>query len=296
MASIKLQFKALLVLCFLVHTSRAHAAVMNLDLIPSECYELSISIDGPIVNGDTERFKALAGQLASVVKRVYSECRTQPQVILDSRGGDVDESLAIGRLIRAAPLRTFVRKGSECFSSCVFLLAAGVEREAYGKVAIHRPYFSNIPEGKDINEIRTARANQIRKISAYLESMDTSQSLIDAMTLVPPEKLRFLSRSESQLYRLIGEDPSHEEYRVNRWAKLYGLSTAAYRQRSVGVYERCERSFKGETNICVNAEILGISIAEAEVRWDRLQSCNKKSKNETFRDDCFRKYMVAGER
>jgi hypothetical protein len=275
--------------------SPAHSAEMTFKFHHDFCSAVAIRIDGIILNGDASRFQLIFEQLNTEVMRVYGECFVPPMVILNSRGGTVDESLAIGRKIRAARLRTIVQRSGECYSSCVLIFAAGVDRRASGKLAIHRPYLQDIEKGKSVEEIRNARANQIDRIRAYLESMEIPMSLLDAIISIPPNEIRILTDSDLQAYRLTGEDPSYEEYRVNWSAKLSNLPTAEYRQRHAAAWDKCE-AYKGEANVCVNAEILGISLSEAQTRWARLQICRNKTKNESAQSECFMKHMTRGEK
>ena len=64
-------------------------------------------------------------------------------VILDSEGGDVVSALTIGRLIRARNFETDVTNNALCASACIFILAAGVDRSAYGRIGIHRPHYDD---------------------------------------------------------------------------------------------------------------------------------------------------------
>jgi len=284
-----------LVLIGLGVQSTAYPAEMALQLNSDFCSAITITVSGPIAKGDAKLFSSLVDQLNSHVRRTYGQCNRPPMVLMDSRGGNVEESLAIGRTLRDRRLRTVVPRAGECYSSCIFILAAGVDRSVYGATAIHRPYFYDIEKGKTVEEIRTARASQISRIATYLESMDVSLSLLDAMISVPPEEMRQLTENELQTYRLTGEDPSYEEYRVNSSAKLFNMPTAEYRQRHKAAWRKCD-AYGIEDTVCVNAELLGISMSEARARWDRLQNCRKKTTNELNQNECFVKYMTRGEK
>ena len=270
---------------------------------------MKVRMEGSIAKGDAKLFSYLVDQLQSHIARTYGECHESPRVILDSLGGEVGESLAIGRLIRAGRLRTEVPDMAKCYSSCVFLLAAGVDRSVKGVVAIHRPYFYDIEKGKSVEEIKIARASQVSRIAAYLESMDVPRSLLDAMISIPPEKMRQLTESDLETYRLTGET-SYEEYRTNRKAKLHDMRTSEYRQRLAAVAQKCGDEFVtratrgpvlspmkllGQMIDCNDTELLGIGLDELRARRGRFENCRKKTTNETTQDGCYVKYMTRGE-
>ena len=273
-------------------------AEIALSLHGDYCSAISVKVSGEIRKGDASRLKSVIDRLDSYAKRTFGGCFFPPTVWLDSAGGDVEESLKLGQVIRIARLGTRVGYRAKCFSACIFVLAGGVQRDSSGRneIAIHRPYFSDIAEGRPIEEIRIARADLIKRIRHYLENMEISPALIDAMIAIPPNEMRLLEEADLQTFRSIGEDPSYEEYRVNRVAKLFSLRTADYRQLHTSAWEECEKTYAGDTNVCVNARILRIDIAEAQARRERLQSCRRSTKNEIVQGECFRKYMTRGEK
>jgi hypothetical protein len=92
-------------------------------------------------------------------------------VNLDSIGGDVETALSMGRILRSDRAAAEVRNDGKCFSSCVFVLAAGVNRYVRGPVGIHRPY-------APIDNLVTAGSQKERyqrlenEVKAYLRSMN----------------------------------------------------------------------------------------------------------------------------
>ncbi|MDG0980882.1 MAG: hypothetical protein P8O79_14230 [Halieaceae bacterium] len=59
-------------------------------------------------------------------------------LLLDSNGGDIQASLAIGQIVRKSGLLTFIDEGDTCNSACFFVWFAGIYRS--GDPGIHRPY------------------------------------------------------------------------------------------------------------------------------------------------------------
>ena len=93
--------------------------------------EFTLFLTGPIVAGD----------LKKIVAAVTPPARFPNHFTLDSPGGNLIESMAIGKFIRETASATFVAKN--CSSACVFVLVAGTSKNARdgAAVGIHRPYF-----------------------------------------------------------------------------------------------------------------------------------------------------------
>lgn len=64
-------------------------------------------------------------------------------VFLDSPGGDLIAAMEIGKTLRRSHAWTIVSNYKECSSACVFILASGVQRNAFegAKLGLHRPRF-----------------------------------------------------------------------------------------------------------------------------------------------------------
>jgi hypothetical protein len=72
---------------------------------------------GHIDSGDSERFRAAIDQAKPI-----------EEVIFFSGGGDLEEGLQIGRIIRSEKLSTRIRQGMACISACNFMFMGGVVR------------------------------------------------------------------------------------------------------------------------------------------------------------------------
>ncbi len=73
---------------------------------------------GEILSGDSERFRN-----AIEASKPISEL-----VIIGSPGGNLDEGIKIGRIIRINKISTRIRSGAECASACNFVFLGGVIR------------------------------------------------------------------------------------------------------------------------------------------------------------------------
>ena len=144
-----------------------------------------------------------------------------------SQGGDASEAMKIGRLIRER--KYGVNVGGVCFSSCVYILAAGLSRNApveFTKVGIHRPFLT-ASTGEDINIVM----KQILKDSRiYFEEMNINPNLADDMFSIEPEKMKILDKDELSLYRLNQVDMVYREELEIKLAEKYGMTRIEFIQ------------------------------------------------------------------
>ena len=87
---------------------------------------LAAKISEEIVPGDYE--KLLRGLRANPGKH------TRKVVLLDSIGGSVPEAIRMGRLLRELGFSARVPEGALCQGTCVYLLAAGRDKQVLGHV------------------------------------------------------------------------------------------------------------------------------------------------------------------
>jgi hypothetical protein len=141
-----------------------------------------VHLDGVIVAGDARRLE---------LGLMQAQQSGQPiGVMLISRGGDVDESMIMGRLIRKYQANTY---HMQCASSCVFAFLGGVQRftAASGPDAlvIHRP---------ELAESYVASPSLFAKkmldvLRDYIALHTGSANLYEAMMLIPFSKPYALS-------------------------------------------------------------------------------------------------------
>jgi hypothetical protein len=70
--------------------------------------------------------------------------------------------------------------------------------------------------------------------------MNVSPRLIDDMLVVPPERVRWLSKAELDGYGMGSEDPVYAESLILEGAKKYGVSPAEYRDREQRTVTECK--------------------------------------------------------
>jgi|SRR5579871_4305267 len=118
-------------------------------------------------------------------------------VFLFSRGGDIDEAMKIGRLIRRLRLTTYApdraphvilalpadQANNVCASACVLVWVAGARRIG-DLLILHRPYPAPESLGKLADtEFEALENNSIVLVRNDLQEMDLPQYYIDKMAL-----------------------------------------------------------------------------------------------------------------
>jgi len=248
------------------------------------CGDAIPQVTGFIQRGDSGQLSKKLFQIKQRLgKSRWEDCLTggigKMVIWLDSRGGDIESALEIGRIVRKHKMTVVVHQQAECSSSCVFILGAGVVRNVFGRVGIHRPYFGVVDGNAEYSEIRTKRDSMLRSIEAYLREIDVPQSLIDLMNGVPPEQVRYLSDRELEDLRLSGNDPSFDEKQVATRAWTYGVSSFHYRQKIAEANSKC--AVYRDPTYCIHSLILGISIRESEVLDKEIWNCFYRNHSES---------------
>lgn len=272
----------ILIVYFCVNGWAANIYEQSTTLKPP-CYP-SIKLEGEIKNGDAKKIESL-------ITKINQTCgdrshQTMPRVVFESKGGDVDEAMSIGRVIRKYGYSTqlmFVRLKEDqsygCFSSCVLAFASGVHKDSEnGVLGIHRPFFSTtISKDLTLDQIRMKREKLNETIRTYLNEMDVSTKLLDDMLSIPPEKIKILTKEEKSLYRLEGYDANYDEFTNARSARVYGMTPSEFRAKDAQVTKICHENSEKIFGICYLTRLLGISKEEAQARIDWNTACRKNS-------------------
>jgi hypothetical protein len=293
----KLFATVLIIICVGVYSASQAADIYNNQSSSSfnDCASNLLVISGDILKGDSYKLRELLNKITSKYKK--DECKNGWFAIqLNSNGGDITESLNIGRIIREYNLRTIVPLNSVCHSSCVFLLAAGVNRNPIGKVGIHRPYFAEIKPGVTASEIQSQRNDLNKKIRSFLDEVDVSQSLLDKMLSIPPDKIKILTETELEELRLSITDANFDEKQTSETASFYNLSSLEYRNRISTVNNNCRFSPNNfnEYSVCKDSILLQISKTEVKKRWDKAQKLCSNLDNDAGLI-CLKKILVLGQ-
>lgn len=162
-------------------------------------------MSGRIVPGDARRLEALLAKEGPSISGLA----------LRSPGGDVDEAMKIGRIVRAKLLRTIApissAEGNVCFmgglpeqasecvclSSCFLVYTGGVMRGG-NVLGLHRPrydeaFFAKLP----LEEANRRYGAVIERIKAYLLEMGVGDRYLDRMLRVSSSEMEILSKEEA---------------------------------------------------------------------------------------------------
>ena len=149
-----------------------------------------------------------------------------PWVILNSRGGDVDAAIKIGRIIRSADGTTWIK--GRCYSSCALIFIAGVNRENLGELGLHRPYFASAPLGRE--QIERQMPIMRSAVKGYVEEMGITGSFFERMFNTDPSEIDILRDDDT--YKIVPRtDPTYDEITISHSAQWHGLTTSEYRKR-----------------------------------------------------------------
>ena len=191
-------------------------------------FQLGIYISGQIEIGDDNKFS-----------EVLKKPGTIPIVYIDSLGGNVGTAINIGKIIRKKGLAVSVQDNKTCASSCVMILAAGVQRIVFerAKVVIHRPYIDG--ELKDGGDYDANYKNMLNLLNNYFYEMNVPTTLVNRMMTIPPHLGEELSDAELKEYMLNGEDPAYAQRNASNKATEMGVSVTELNKRKAVVGELC---------------------------------------------------------
>ena len=218
-----------------------------------------VGVVGKIQKGDSEKLKSLLQDL-----NIKCGSLSLIPVIFHSEGGDVDEAILIGQLIRSHELWTEVSSDYKCYSACILAFSGGVYRSPYGKMGIHRPYFVAIDSALSIKAIKELRDVRSQKLREYFNEMDINGALVDAMMAIPPESIKILSSAELVSFRLEGIDANYDEKVIATLAKRFGTTSAVMRKRQIAGFKCDVSDFD-----CREAAYWGVSLDTYKHRFER---------------------------
>lgn len=156
-----------------------------------------LTMSGPIVQGDAERFSRIASQIPAAAHGL-------PILLLDSPGGSVREALRISKLMERSRFHTVVANEAKCASACASVIfIAGTYRtvEPFGLLGQH----SCSVNGKADQECND-------ELSAHAVTKGVSHGSVAAfVTYMPPENMVWFTREDADgwgLTRYAGETES----------------------------------------------------------------------------------------
>ena len=179
-----------------------------------------VKLEGDIVPGDSQKLLEVYNTYGEFVSPIY----------LRSRGGNVDEAMKLGVIVRRLRLETKVpvwgagrglidlikidhEENMICASAC-FLVYAGGARRFGNYLALHRPYLPR-EEARKINdaEYEALQKQMLPNVKTYLADMEIDQYWIDRMFAVNSQEsyMPTLQEADDRLHHLMGFVPSLEE-------------------------------------------------------------------------------------
>jgi hypothetical protein len=167
---------------------------------------LLIFLRGSIAPGDSNKLKAIISVQPAKTMKLYS------------KGGDVNEAIKIGKIVRELKMTTSAshrvvldhpsvlardlrnsgvsRENFACASACFLVWLAGVERSG-DLVGIHRPYLpNNTLKNYDLSQAEEIYSELKSASEAYLEEMNVSTDWADRMFSISSTDVYWLDHSE----------------------------------------------------------------------------------------------------
>ena len=140
-----------------------------------------ITISGEIVEGDDDKFLALARKAPNSL------------VSLKSPGGLIEPAMEIGRMVWFNDMGTFVTEG-ECASACGLIWLAGNPRaiSTNGKVGFHAVY----TEPSKMMAKESSSGNAL--VGAYLSSLKLGSKVIEYATEASPRSMKWLNEADAE--------------------------------------------------------------------------------------------------
>ncbi len=199
--------------------------------------EVQVFLQGSITPEDVYAAREMEDLINSGRQRIAGNA-----VSLSGNGGDIDAAMEVGRVLRRLGVSTFVARGNQCLSSCVFAFMGGERRNVAGRIGIHRPYFSSTRKVTD----RPAYYRRLqRRLQQYFEELDFPRSLYEALMAVPPESMSILTAADLKRFYLQGMSPSTEDEADATAARNLGISVQQYLQQKARA-EPCAGVFRSD--------------------------------------------------
>ncbi|MGY3439651.1 MULTISPECIES: hypothetical protein [unclassified Marinovum] len=148
-------------------------------------------LEGTIAEGDAAR----------IISQLQGAETPPDTLILQSPGGAVQESLALGRHLRAEGINTRMLAGEFCYSACPYLLAAGATRDIPpdASVGVHQHYFgesSLLPAFVAVEDIQRGQG----EVMGYLSEMGIDPLVMRHALTTPPDEIYLLLPEELERY------------------------------------------------------------------------------------------------
>ena len=197
---VKYLFFLFLGLIFILNENLLQAA--QIDMYSMEEI-VNIRLVGKIEKGDAEKFERL-------VEDLRQKKRTVNMLMLASIGGDANEAMRIGKIVRESFIPTHAPftldagftcneypsgledEDCDCASACFLIWVAGVYRMG-NVLGIHQPYFlEEYFEGLSASEADKEYVLMYERVISYLKNMNVPEHIIDIMFNTGSDEITYL--------------------------------------------------------------------------------------------------------
>jgi hypothetical protein len=214
---------------------------------------------------------------------------------LNSPGGDLMTAVEIAKYIRKKGMQTLAFDGGDgfCYSSCVVVLAGGIERHAFayfegelsigGGIGIHRPYAVTASTGLSDSATEKRLSNYKEALKDAFRELRVPIELADKMMAISPIEIRILTYDEVKYYGFKGLDPVHETRMLNFRATASGMSLREYIRREQSVASKCDGSGPGYFQCRSRVWPVGLNWAVySSNRRKAISACGRNSYSSRF--------------
>lgn len=205
-----------------------------------------ISINGSIEKGDAEKLKALLLDKNNIIDGSYIG-----RLRITSPGGDVDEAITIGQLIKK--LNISVSAIDYCSSACFIIYSSAVARTKMGdaKFLLHRPYFNKAYYSKlSLDQAQTKYNRLKEKYVNYLLSVNVPKSLVDEVMQYNSDSA--LEKSFDEIISTIGwYSPSTEEWLLAKCGNLQANERDDLK-KYLSMSHSCDEAYTSSIGISMN--------------------------------------------
>jgi hypothetical protein len=203
---------------------------------------IEITISGEITESDAKTFASLSRDLEYKIAFVD----------LDGVGGSVFSAMQIGRLARKYDVTARVNEHAKCYSSCVLIFIAGVERQGFGQIGLHRPYFAAAPQSREAIENQVPL--MLSALKKYSTEMGVTDNFYQQMVNTEPSKVAIYNGKDIQILVPV-LDPTYEEIQIAYQARRYGVTTSEMRLR----LQEMRNCTMADSVNCIGAATWGLS-------------------------------------
>jgi hypothetical protein len=189
----------------------------------------------------------------------------QPQIFLNSTGGDADAAMRIGRLIRGMDGATYA--ADRCYGSCALIFIAGVTRFNLGKIGLHRPYLTTLAQAGE-----PSLPSLLPKLEAYVHEMGIADDFYQEIVSTNPSSMKLYDRKDIEAM-VPEKDPTYDELETSYEARGYGVDTAEMRRRQAKS-DKCDSNILEELSTCAQALKWGLSERAYFKRRGKIAWCD----------------------